>query len=297
MSFPADLAAAGQQLVTALGGRWHQDRGICRCPAHDDRVASLSVRIGERTLLFKCFAGCETSAVLAALRAENRVVPRQERRQPVFITPRSGMLVRALWDEAFPLQQTIGAAYLRSRNLFVHPPALRFHPRTPRGRGRAVERRPAILAAVAGDKGLTALQRLFLRADGLGLARDLPEARLCLGRLWAGAVRLSAVEAELGLAEGIETALSATALLGIPVWAVLGSARFHVLSLPSQVRTVVLLPDSDRAGRIAAEKAHAAYSRCGLAVRTEWPWDGHNDWNDVLRRRCQQEEREKGWGG
>lgn len=120
---------------------------------------------------------------------------------------------------------------------------------------------------------------------------------MCLGRLYAGAVRLCAAEAELGLAEGIETALSATALLGIPVWAVLGSTRFHLLSLPRRVRTVVLLPDSDGAGRTAAEKAQAAYSLRGLAVRTEWPWDGHNDWNDVLRRRCQQEEREKGWGG
>lgn len=168
MAFPADLAAAGQQLVIALGGRWYQDRGMCRCPAHDDRVASLSVRIGERTLLFKCFAGCETSAVLAALRAEHRVVPRQERKQPVFAAPHAGSLVRALWGEAFPLQQTIGADYLRSRNLFVHPPALRFHPRTPLGRGRAVEKRPAILAAVAGDRGLTALQRIFLRLMASG---------------------------------------------------------------------------------------------------------------------------------
>jgi hypothetical protein len=39
-----------------------------RCPAHDDRKASLSIAQGEDgTVLVKCHAGCETSAVLAAV--------------------------------------------------------------------------------------------------------------------------------------------------------------------------------------------------------------------------------------
>jgi hypothetical protein len=44
-------------------GRW-----IARCPAHEDRSPSLSIRETDdsRTLLY-CFAGCETDAVLSAL--------------------------------------------------------------------------------------------------------------------------------------------------------------------------------------------------------------------------------------
>lgn len=43
-------------------GRW-----VARCPAHEDRSPSLSIReIDDRTLIF-CFAGCEAHDVLAAV--------------------------------------------------------------------------------------------------------------------------------------------------------------------------------------------------------------------------------------
>jgi hypothetical protein len=43
------------------------DRWIARCPAHDDKSPSLSIRQdGERILLY-CFTGCEVSAILAAV--------------------------------------------------------------------------------------------------------------------------------------------------------------------------------------------------------------------------------------
>ncbi len=43
------------------------DRWIARCPAHDDKSPSLSIRQdGERILLY-CFTGCEVSAILAAM--------------------------------------------------------------------------------------------------------------------------------------------------------------------------------------------------------------------------------------
>lgn len=45
------------------GGRWS-----CRCPAHDDRGPSLSVRLADdETILIHCFAGCEPNDVLAAV--------------------------------------------------------------------------------------------------------------------------------------------------------------------------------------------------------------------------------------
>lgn len=296
MDSAGNLAAAGARIVAELAGHWRHDRGTCLCPAHNDRVASLSVRVGDRTLLFHCFAGCDTTAVLAALRARNWIVPRQQ--DPVSTTAIKGASTarRAiqLWEQAVPLKGTIGASYLESRSLPVLPPGLRFHPRTPIGRGPMVQRRPALIAAVRGAQGISALHRTFLEPNGRGLATDLEQPRACLGRLWNGAVQLAPVSWELGLAEGIETALSATALLGIPVWAVLGSSRLHVIELPSQVRRLVLLSDNDRAGRVAALKAKAVYRGRGLDVGVEWPWHGLNDWNDVLKR--QGEERE-GWGG
>lgn len=47
----------GRALVERLGGRWGADGGKCRCPAHDDRTPSLSVRPGRTRLLLHCYKG------------------------------------------------------------------------------------------------------------------------------------------------------------------------------------------------------------------------------------------------
>jgi hypothetical protein len=56
-------------LISKLPGAKKSGAGwSCRCPAHDDQQASLSVSAGDDgTALVKCHAGCKTSAVLAAL--------------------------------------------------------------------------------------------------------------------------------------------------------------------------------------------------------------------------------------
>ena len=86
----------------------------------------------------------------------------------------------------------------------------------------------------------------------------------------------------LGLAEGVESALSAMILLGLPVWATLGSERFPHVALPTSVTRLILLPDNDRAGRIGAAKASEAHVVPGRTIETIWPPAGFNDWNDVL---------------
>jgi hypothetical protein len=45
------------------GNGWY-----ARCPAHDDHRASLSITAGaDHRVLVKCFANCQTSAIVAAL--------------------------------------------------------------------------------------------------------------------------------------------------------------------------------------------------------------------------------------
>jgi hypothetical protein len=47
----------------AARGRW-----TARCPAHDDRSPSLSIKAGEDgRVLVRCWAGCSTEAILKAL--------------------------------------------------------------------------------------------------------------------------------------------------------------------------------------------------------------------------------------
>jgi hypothetical protein len=48
--------------------RWRgPDRFVARCPAHDDRSPSLSVRAGDRRILMYCFAGCSVDDICRAL--------------------------------------------------------------------------------------------------------------------------------------------------------------------------------------------------------------------------------------
>ncbi len=46
-------------------GRW-----LARCPAHQDRTSSLSVRLADDRILVYCFAGCKTTDVLTAVNLE-----------------------------------------------------------------------------------------------------------------------------------------------------------------------------------------------------------------------------------
>jgi hypothetical protein len=60
----SDALLGRLDLVRKTGnGRW-----VCRCPAHDDRGPSLSVReLDDGRVLLHCFAGCEVQSVLDAI--------------------------------------------------------------------------------------------------------------------------------------------------------------------------------------------------------------------------------------
>ncbi len=58
------------RVIAALdrAGRGQIRNGMMRCPAHDDRNASLSVSVGDDgRVLLKCFAGCSTEDICTAL--------------------------------------------------------------------------------------------------------------------------------------------------------------------------------------------------------------------------------------
>lgn len=42
------------------------NKAQCRCPAHDDKTASLTISKGEKKTIFHCHAGCEISNILSA---------------------------------------------------------------------------------------------------------------------------------------------------------------------------------------------------------------------------------------
>jgi len=62
------VAVRVDDFLNQLGAVRRSSRGwSARCPAHNDRSPSLSVAVGERGLLVKCFAGCTIKEICVAL--------------------------------------------------------------------------------------------------------------------------------------------------------------------------------------------------------------------------------------
>ncbi len=83
-----------EDLLDRLQAVRRSGRGyIARCPAHDDRSPSLSIREGERGLLVKCWTGCTLNEITSALSIKVRDLfydadrSGQRLRQPVRLRP------------------------------------------------------------------------------------------------------------------------------------------------------------------------------------------------------------------
>jgi hypothetical protein len=286
-SSASGLEEEARSLVERLGGQWTRKGGMCRCPAHDDRTPSLSVRLGRSRLLLHCFAGCQAGEILRALGTRGLIDPAAagasvgDIREPA-ATPPSRAPLR-IWGEGRAIAGTPAENYLLGRGLEVASPELRYNPRTPHGPRPFTRFRPALIAAVRDESGLVAVHRTFLDPRHRRLA-SLPAPRCGLGRFGAGAVRLGGTAPRLGLAEGIETALSASALFGVPCWAALGTERFGLVAIPDEVTELLLFLDNDAGGR-RAEALARERSDALRTIEAHYPNCPGDDWNDVLRAR------------
>lgn len=290
-SHSARLDRRAREIVDSLGGTWRRSKGMCRCPAHDDRTPSLAVSLGRHAILFHCFAGCSNEEVIAAL-ARHGIRPRElfdGSGESLTDIPREEGADRnacRLWRCAGALSGSLAEAYLSKRGLKQFSSDLRFHPETPLGPRDSVRFLPAMLAAVRTDLGIIAVHRTFLDPSLAGIARfDRPKR--ALGSLQHGAVRLAMPRGgRLGLAEGIETSLSAIQLFGVPAWATLGNERFGLVTIPESVRELYLFLDNDAGGDLAEERAREAYACDGRRIVTMRPSGADEDWNDVLMRKA-----------
>jgi hypothetical protein len=191
-----------------------------------------------------------------------------------------------LWDRAVPASGTATEAYLRSRGIEGPlPPTLRHLEAHPHKMSATAW--PVMLARVelVGRPGLVGVHRTYLAPDGSGKAPVEP-AKMMLGEFGRGeAVRLAPAASTMAVAEGIETALSVTALSGMPCWAGLsdgGVARLVLPPLPLAV-DILIAADGDSAGRKAAFKAAERWRSEGRVVRVKEAPAGE-DFNDVLLR-------------
>jgi hypothetical protein len=113
---------------------------------------------------------------------------------------------------------------------------------------------------------------------------DIAMPRITHGSLGLGAVRLARAGEIMGIAEGVESGLSAQQIHDVPVWCCLGAARMHRVAIPNLVRDLRIFADTDDHGRLAAERTQAAHT--SRRVTIVYPPGEHNDWNDALRAGC-----------
>jgi hypothetical protein len=78
----------------------------------------------------------------------------------------------------------------------------------------------------------------------------------------------------LGIAEGIETALSAAQLYSVPTWACLSANRLGRIDIPPTVQEIVIFADAGEVGRREAFTAAESYEMRRLRVEIVTP-DAH----------------------
>ena len=87
----------------------------------------------------------------------------------------------------------------------------------------------------------------------------------------------------LGIAEGLETALSAQLIFDMPVWAALSAVGVQNFPVIPGLKLLTIFADHDEPGLNAALKCADRYARAGIEVQVRSPPSVGSDWNDYLK--------------
>jgi putative DNA primase/helicase len=152
--------------------------------------------------------------------------------------------------------------------------------------GPPVTWHPAMLALVTDVSGhASTIHKTYITIDGKKAAVE--KVRMfCAGSVPpGGAVRLAQHVEVLGVAEGIETALSAAKMFQIPTWAALSDWGVEKFEPPADIKRLVIFADNDQHGA-GQRAAYALAARVSgkMQVEVKIPEQSGSDWNDALGR-------------
>lgn len=189
-----------------------------------------------------------------------------------------------IWSQCQPIAGTIVAAYLQSRGL--RDPGCRDlghcdYPFPPSPIPGMVAR---LRDPVSGNEVAGVVHRTLLKGDGSGKA-DIPEPKMLLGHPKNGVVMLAPMtgDGRLGIAEGIETALSAMQMFEVPVWAGLSDGKVRQFVLPPGLRLLTIFADRREGGVKAAWALYHRACAHGIEARVYLP-KSDDDFNVDLRQ-------------
>jgi len=145
--------------------------------------------------------------------------------------------------------------------------------------------------AIASNEYSEAIQRHVTYLDGATKAKVEVQKKALSLQEYSGSisVKLFQPKSTLGIAEGIETALSAHQLYKVPVWSTLNSSLMKRFKAPSGVDTLYIFADNDTNGTGLAA-AFACANKNILSnndvrrVIVRWP--ELEDYNDMLMSGC-----------
>lgn len=157
---------------------------------------------------------------------------------------------------------------------------------------RFVGRYPAMVGIVLNAAGEGVTLHCTYIEDGRKAPVSNPKKILPLKsgmQLPGASVRLQQHGDTLGIAEGIETAMAASVLFGLPVWSVLFDRGMTAFEPPEGVQRVTLFGDNDAsfAGQSAAYEAAKKLSTAGIQADVMLPAGTGTDWNDVLMQKAE----------
>ena len=183
--------------------------------------------------------------------------------------------MKELWDGAVAPSATspVGLYLARRLGRFWRSPAIR-------------EFSSGMVSRISDPSGRGVNMHLtFLTKDGRKADRT-PQKQVMRGTLPAGcAIALWDPREVMGIAEGIETAMSAAILFKMPVWAAVSGVTLSKWEPPSVARKIVIFGDNDHnyTGQMRAyELAHRLALNGSVEVDVRIPEKTGMDWNDVL---------------
>ena len=269
------------------------------CPFHNEKTPSFKIYDDDHFHCYGC--GAHGDVIDFVQRADGLAVPEAIERlrhlagesQPRRSIRASGdeekdkkvVRAREIWRAAMSMDHPdaeLGRRYLRRRGIAIPAPdTIRFAPAL----WHDLERRtfPALVCAVAiwPEGRVSGIWRIYL--DSHGGKAPVEKPKMGLGRAAGGAVRLEPAAARLGLAEGVETAMSIQQAADLPVWACLSAGGLRTVILPPTVRDILIAADGDPVGERAAQAAAERFLVEGRQARIARP-PTNMDFNDVLRQ-------------